>query len=73
MPHLLPSNRAILPGMADIDLEAIGVPSIPEICDIYCKQYNIHATASGNTPLLDEKDVNRTLSYYLVINEEKTQ
>jgi hypothetical protein len=55
--------------MAGLDLEAIGVPSIPEVCAIYCKQFNKYAEASGGSiPLLNEADVERTLSYYLAFS-----
>lgn len=55
--------------MAGLDLEAIGVPSISEVCVMYCQYFNQHAAASSeNIPLLDEVEVAQTLNYYLAFS-----
>jgi hypothetical protein len=55
--------------MEGLDLPALGVPSIPEVCSLYCQQFNKHAAESpSDIPLLNERDVERTLSYYLAFS-----
>ena len=69
MPHVFPRDGPILPGMAGLDLEALGVPTISEVCSIYCGQYNMHAEQSGlDVDLLDVGKVEQTLNYYMAFS-----
>lgn len=69
LPHTFPSTSPVLPGMAGIDLNAIGIPSISEVCSLYCDRFNKYAaTSTAEIPLLDKREVEQTLNYYLAFS-----